>query len=83
MSDYTSLERGLGRVEARVQDLAEQIALQRGEMSAMMHKVDGTLAAHQERIIALESFRKWAIGLITALFLSGAAAVFAYVLRKS
>jgi hypothetical protein len=82
MSDYASLERGLGRVEARVQDLSEQIALQRQEMSAMVKSVEGTMASHRERIIALESFRKWAIGVMTALFLSGAAAVFAYVLRK-
>jgi hypothetical protein len=83
MSDNdTSLDRGLGRVEARVADLSEQIGAMRTELSSLAHSVESGLAAHRERIAALESFRRWMIGLTTGLFLSGVAAVFGYVTRK-
>jgi predicted nucleic acid-binding Zn-ribbon protein len=77
-----SLDRGLGRVEARVADLAEQISALRKELSAVVHTMESAIAAHRERIAALESFRRWMIGLMTGLFLSGAAAVFGYLLKR-
>lgn len=82
MDTEQSLERSLGRVEARVADLAEQIGGLRRELSALSHNLETTVAAHRERIAALEAFRRWMIGLMTGLFLSSAAAVFAYVLRQ-
>ncbi|MBU0508737.1 hemolysin XhlA family protein [bacterium] len=80
MSD-SSFDRSLGRVEARVADLTEQITRLRSELSRLVQLVESSTAAHHERIRTLESFRRWAIGLLTGLFLSGVAAVFAYVSR--
>jgi hypothetical protein len=82
MNEDSTMERCLGRVEARVADLTEQITALRTELSALTKSVEAAVAGHQERLAALESFRRWAIGLMTGLFLSGAAAVFAYVLRN-
>ena len=76
-----NLERSLGRVEARVADLTEQITAMRTELSALTKSVEAAVAGHQERLAALESFRRWAIGLMTGLFLSGAAAIFAHFLH--
>lgn len=81
MSDTNNLERSLGRVEARVADLTEQIAALRNELARIVQLVESSTAAHHERIGALESFRRWAIGLMTGLFLSAVAAVFGYVSR--
>lgn len=77
----SSLERSLGRVEARVADLSTQIAQLRAELSRLVQIVESNTAAHHERIAALEAFRRWAIGLMTGLLLSGVAAVFGYVAR--
>jgi len=76
-----SIDRSLGRVEARVTDLAEQIAALRRELSAVVHTMESAIAAHRERLAALESFRRWMIGLLTGVFLSGVAAVFGYWLK--
>ncbi|MFZ5434636.1 MAG: hypothetical protein ACOZB3_12790 [Calditrichota bacterium] len=80
MSD-SSFDRSLGRVEARVADLTQQIAALRGELSRLSQIVESQTAAHHERISALESFRRWTIGLLTGLFLSGVAAVFGYITK--
>lgn len=77
----TSLDRGLGRVEARVADLTEQISALRKEFSALVQNVESAIASHRERIAAIEAFRRWMIGLMTGLFLSGVAAVFGYFLK--
>jgi hypothetical protein len=81
MEHDSSLDRGLGRVEARVADLTEQITSLRKEFSSLMQSVESATAAHRERIAALESFRRWMVGLMTGLFLSGVAAVFGYFFR--
>jgi hypothetical protein len=80
MSD-SSLDRSLGRVEARVADLTTQISSLREEVSGIAHSVETAVAAHRERIAALESFRRWMIGLMTGLFMSAVAAVLGYVFR--
>ena len=79
----TSLDRNLGRLEARVADLAEQIAAMRKELSAMSCTVNTSVSAHHERLANLESFRRWAIGVMTGVLLSGVAAAFAWALRTS
>jgi len=76
-----SLDRGLGRVEARVSDLTEQITALRKEFSALMQNMESAIASHRERIAALEAFRRWMIGLMTGLFLSGVAAALGYLTR--
>jgi len=81
MPDTNTFDRSLGRLEARVADLTEQITQLRSELSRLVQLVESSTAAHHERIRALESFRRWAIGLLTGLFLSGVAAVFGYVAR--
>jgi hypothetical protein len=81
MDNETSLDRGLGRVEARVADLAEQIVGLRKELSSVGHTMETAVAAHRERIAALEAFRRWMIGVMTGLFLSGVAAGFGYWLK--
>ena len=79
MSD--TLDRSLGRVEAHVAELTEQVSSLRTELSRLVQLVESSIAAHHERIAGLESFRRWAIGLMTGLFLSGVAAVFGYILK--
>jgi len=76
-----TLDRSLGRVEARVADLTEQIAALRTELSRLVQLVESSTAAHHERISALEAFRRWSVGLMTGLFLSGVAAVLSHLLR--
>jgi hypothetical protein len=80
--ENASLERGLGRVEARVSDLTGQITSLRTEFSQLAQAMEAEIAGHRERIAALEAFRRWMIGLMTGLFMSGAAAVFALILRR-
>ncbi len=82
MSETDNVDRSLGRVEARVADLTEQIAALRTEVSSVAHNVESNFASHRERIAALESFRRWMIGLMTGLFMSAVAAVFGYITRK-
>jgi hypothetical protein len=77
-----TLDRSLGRVEAHVAELTEQVSSLRTELSRLVQLVESSIAAHHERIAGLESFRRWAIGLMTGLFLSGVAAVFGYVLKR-
>lgn len=74
-------DRSLGRVEARVADLTEQISGLRTELSRLVQIVESSTAAHHERIAALESFRRWMIGLMTGLFMSGIAAVLGYFIK--
>jgi len=76
-----TLDRSLGRVEARVADLTEQIAALRTELSRLVQLVESSTAAHHERISSLEAFRRWSVGLMTGLFLSGVAAVLSHLLR--
>lgn len=77
----TNIDRNLGRLEARVADLTEQISAMRTELTAIAGTVDRTLAGHRERIISLESFRRWAVGMLTGILLSGVAAAFAWISR--
>lgn len=74
MTDH-NLQRSLGRVESRVSSLTEQIGSLRKEVSTLSHTIETDLASHRERIAALESFRRWAIGLMTGVVLSAVAAV--------
>lgn len=76
-----SIQRGLGRVEARVAELSNQIGALRQDVTSIAHSVETAVAGHQERIRHLEAFRKSIIGFASALVLSGAAAVFAYLVR--
>ena len=76
-----TLDRSLGRVEAHVAELTEQVSSLRTELSRLVQLVESSIASHHERIAGLESFRRWAIGLMTGLFLSGVAAVFGYILK--
>ena len=76
-----TIDRSLGRVEAHVAELTEQVSSLRTELSRLVQLVESSIAAHHERILGLESFRRWAIGLMTGLFLSGVAAVFGYILK--
>lgn len=76
-----TFDRSLGRVEARVADLTEQISSLRAEFSRLVHVVESSTAAHRERISSLESFRRWMIGLMTGVLLSGIAAVFGYFVK--
>jgi hypothetical protein len=76
-----SLDRALGRVEGRVADLGNQIDLMRQELSGLAHNVETAVAAHRERIASLEAFRRWAVGVMTGLFLSGVAAVLGWVIK--
>jgi hypothetical protein len=76
-----TLDRSLGRVEGHVAELTEQVSNLRTELSRLVQLVESSIAAHHERIAGLESFRRWAIGLMTGLFLSGVAAVFGYILK--
>jgi hypothetical protein len=76
-----SLERGLGRVEARVCELSTQIQGLRQELTNLAHNVKTSVAGHSERLKHLESFRRSLLGILTALFLSGVAAVFGYILK--
>lgn len=76
-----SLQRGLGRVEARVADLTLQIQSMHNEVSEISRTVKSDVAAHSERLKALEASRRFVTGIISALFLSGVAAAFAYFLN--
>ena len=76
-----SVQRGLGRVEARVAELSTQIHGLRKEMSEISHSVETAVVGHHERISHLEAFRRSFLGILSAILLSGIAAVFAYVLR--
>ncbi len=67
---------------ARVGDLTEQIIGMRKELSALSRTVDSSVSAHHERLVALESFRRWAVGVMTGIVLSGVAAVFAWISRS-
>ena len=79
MSD--SLERELGRIEARVASLSEEIVGMRNELSHISRSVEKVATGHNERLSALEAFRRWAIGVMTGMFLSGVAAVFGWIIR--
>jgi multidrug resistance efflux pump len=76
------LTHALDRLEASVSSLSEQVTGLRKEISQLAQNVESSIAAQHERLLALESFRRWAIGLMTGLFLSGMAAVFGYVLKR-
>ena len=78
-----TLDRNLERLEARVADLSDQIAAMRKDLSGISRTVDTSISAHRERLAALESFRRWAIGVLTGILLSGVAAAFAYAFRTS
>ena len=81
MGKPPSIQRSLGRVEARVAELSSQIAGLRTELSGVVRTVEAAVASHRERINHLESFRRSFIGIISAVILSGAAAAFAYFLK--
>ncbi len=78
----TTLDRNLGRLEARVADLTEQIIEMRKEISALSCTVNTSISAHHERLAALESFRRWMVGVMTGILLSGVAAVFAWAMKS-
>jgi hypothetical protein len=78
-----SLDRNLGRLEARVADLTEHIVAMRQELSGLSCTVNTSIAGHQERLANLESFRRWAVGVLTGILLSGVAAAFAWALRTN
>lgn len=69
----TSVERALGRVEGRLADLSQQVTAMRRELSDLVHAFEASHAAGSQRLTSLESFRRWTVGLLTGIFLSGAA----------
>ena len=82
MNSSDSLERTLGRLESRVSDLSEQITAMRQDVNHLTHTIESTAAEHHQRLIALESFRRWAVGVMTGMFMSGVAAVFGWLVKK-
>jgi hypothetical protein len=77
-----TFDRELGRVEARVATLSEEIVGMRKELSDLSRSVEKVTTGHHERLSALEAFRRWSVGVITGMFLSGVAAVFGYLARE-
>ena len=66
----TDTDRTLGRLEARVAAVSEQIGSLRTDVTALTHTVETDLTSHRVRIAALESFRRWAIGLLTGVVMT-------------
>lgn len=76
-----TLERTIGSLEAQVRTLVHEVTNLRGELAELRTVLLRETLTHHERITALESFRRWGIGLFTGLILSGIAALLTAVFR--
>jgi len=75
------LERSVGSLEAQVGTLVRQVADMRGELAELRTVVLRETLTHHERLSALESFRRWGIGLFTGLVVAGIAALLGAIFR--
>jgi hypothetical protein len=75
------LERTIGSLEAQVNLLVHEVAALRGELAELRTVLLRETLTHHERITALESFRRWSVGLFTGLVVSGIAALLGAVFR--
>ena len=75
------LQRTIGSLEAQVRTLVHEVAALRAELSELRTVLLRETLTHHERISALESFRRWSIGLFTGLVISGIAALLGAIFR--
>ncbi|MBM3324792.1 MAG: hypothetical protein FJY66_03910 [Calditrichaeota bacterium] len=75
------LQRIIGSLEAQVRTLVHEVANLRSDLAELRAMLLRETLTHHERISALESFRRWGIGLFTGLILSGIAALLTAVFR--
>jgi hypothetical protein len=75
------LGRSVGSLEAQVGTLVRQVADMRGELAELRTVVLRETLTHHERLSALESFRRWGIGLFTGLVVAGIAALLGAIFR--
>ena len=75
------LERIVGGLEAQVNTLVSQVTDMRKELSELRSVLLRETLTHHERLSALESFRRWGIGLFTGLAVSGIAALLGAIFR--
>lgn len=75
------LQRTIGGLEAQVSALVHEVAALRTELSELRTVLLRETLTHHERISALESFRRWSIGLFTGLVISGIAALLGAIFR--
>ena len=75
------LQRTIGSLEAQVTKLVHEVAELRGELSELHTGLLRETLTHHERISALESFRRWGIGLFTGFVISGIAALLGALFR--
>jgi hypothetical protein len=75
------LQRTIGSLEAQVSALVHEVAALRAELSELRTVLLRETLTHHERISALESFRRWSIGLFTGLVISGIAALLGAIFR--
>ena len=75
------LERIVGGLEAQVSTLVHQVADLRSELAELRTILLRETLTHHERLSALESFRRWGIGLFTGLVVGGIAALLGAIFR--
>jgi hypothetical protein len=75
------LQRSVGSLEAQVGTLVRQVTDMRGELAELRTVVLRETLTHHERLSALESFRRWGIGLFTGLVVAGIAALLGAIFR--
>ena len=75
------LQRIVGGLDAQVGTLVRQVADMRGELAELRTVVLRETLTHHERLSALESFRRWGIGLFTGLVVAGIAALLGAIFR--
>jgi hypothetical protein len=75
------LQRTIGSLEAQVRTLVHEVANLRSELAELRTVLFRETLTHHERITALESFRRWSIGLFTGLIISGIAALLTAIFR--
>lgn len=76
-----SLQRTIGNLEAQVSKLIQEVADMREELTELRTILLRETLTHHERLLSLESFRRWGIGLFTGLAVSGIAALLGAVFR--
>ncbi len=77
---YPSQKNHLVKLESRITDLTEEIATLRLDVLKLVKAVESEQAVQRERVSSLESFRRWAVGVMTGVFLSTAAAFIARIM---
>ena len=71
----------LEAAEAQVSTLVHQVADLRSELAELRTILLRETLTHHERLSALESFRRWGIGLFTGLVVGGIAALLGAIFR--